>query len=75
MMEGRCVPEDWKKNFRMSREQFMMLVDELRPFITPNPRSPRPGISAEKVCHFISRGDIAEKPISRFWSPEKLVCI
>ena len=84
MMEGRCVPEDWKKNFRMSREQFMMLVDELRPFITLNPRSPRPGISAEKkVCHFISRGDIAEKPtslklfheFSRFWSPEKLVCI
>ena len=52
MIDGRCLPEDWKKNFRMSNDSFMKLVDELRPFISPNPRSPRPGISAEKkVCH------------------------
>ena len=48
MIEGRCLDEDWKKNFRMSKTDFLKLVDELRPFISPNPRSPRPGLSAEK---------------------------
>ena len=50
--EDRCLEEDWKKNFRMSKAEFLKLVDELRPFISTNPRSPRPGISAEKkVSH------------------------
>ena len=26
----------WKKNFRMSREEFIELCEQLRPFITPN---------------------------------------
>ena len=29
-----------EKNFRMSKEDFMNLCDLLRPFISPNPRSP-----------------------------------
>ena len=48
MLAGRCVREDWNKNFRMSREHFFKLVDELRPYITPDPRSARPGLTAEK---------------------------
>ena len=52
MKEDRCLEEDWKKNFRMSKAEFLKLVDELRPNISSNPRSPRPGILAEKkVSH------------------------
>lgn len=50
MKGDRCL-EDWKKNFRMRKAEFLKLVDKLRPFISPNPRSPQPGISAEKVIH------------------------
>ena len=39
MLEGRCVSEDWQKNFRMPKDKFMELVDELRPFISPSPNS------------------------------------
>ena len=28
------LPEDWKDNFRMNRENFYKLVDDLRPYIT-----------------------------------------
>ena len=48
MMDGKCVSDEWKKNFRMPKEQFMELVDELRPYISPSPNSPRPSITAEK---------------------------
>lgn len=37
-----------KKNFRMSKNEFIKLVDKLRPFATPDPRSLRREISAEK---------------------------
>ena len=40
MIQNRCLEEDWRKNFRMSKNEFMKLVDELRPFVTPDPRSP-----------------------------------
>ena len=41
--------EDWKKNFRMSREVFMSVVEKLRIFLTPKP-NPRSSdtISVEK---------------------------
>ena len=48
MIQNRCLKGDWRKNFRMSKNEFMKLVDELRPFVTPDPRSPRRGIAAEK---------------------------
>ena len=37
------VPEEWKENFRMCKENFLKLCDELRPHIqkqTTNMRSP-----------------------------------
>ena len=40
MKEDRSLEEDWKMNFRMSKAVFVKLVDELRAFISPNPRSP-----------------------------------
>lgn len=48
MIEGRCLEEDWKKNLRMRKADFMKLFDKIRPNISPNPRSPRPGLSAKK---------------------------
>ena len=33
MKEDKCLEEDCKKNFRMSKVVFLKLVDELRPFI------------------------------------------
>ena len=40
MIMGVSSPECWQKNFRMTREQFNELCDELRPHISPNPNSP-----------------------------------
>ena len=37
MIQNRCLEEDWRKNFRMSKNEFMKLVDELRPFLIPSP--------------------------------------
>ena len=39
MINGLSLAEDWKKNFRMSKDNFLKLVDELRPFISPDPNS------------------------------------
>ncbi|KAJ7335991.1 hypothetical protein OS493_013357 [Desmophyllum pertusum] len=49
-MIGADVPEwCWKKHFRMSKECFYELADELRPFIAPHPDSPnRRALSTEK---------------------------
>ena len=49
-MIGEDVPDwCWKKNFRMSKECFLELADELRPFLAPNPHSPnRRALSTEK---------------------------
>ena len=48
MIDRKFVSDEWKKNFRMPKEQFMELVDELRPYISPSPNSHRPSITAEK---------------------------
>ena len=48
MLQNRCLEEDWRKDFWMSKNEFMKLVDELWPSVSPDPRSPRRGISAEK---------------------------
>lgn len=49
-MIGADVPEwCWKKNFRMSKECFYELADELRPYLAPHPDSPnRRALSTEK---------------------------
>ena len=36
---GTAPEECWKENFRMSRTSFVNLVAELRPYISPNPKS------------------------------------
>lgn len=49
LWQGYLPEDEWKYNLRMSREVFMKLVEELRPFISPDPRSPnRTALSAEK---------------------------
>ena len=49
LVSGVTPTEYWKKNFRMSRTQFYELVEEIRPFISPNLLSPNPRvIPAEK---------------------------
>ena len=39
MINGESPPGRWKKNFRMSRDLFMSVLDEFRPFLTPKPNS------------------------------------
>ena len=40
MMLGMLPADCWKKNFRMPKEQFLNLCEELRPFISPSQASP-----------------------------------
>ena len=40
LINGTAPEEFWYKNFRMSRESFVELESELRPYISPNPMSP-----------------------------------
>ncbi len=42
------VPEQWKENFRMSRESFFDLCNELRPFLQQQQTNMRAPISVEK---------------------------
>ena len=44
------APEDtWRKNFRLPRDEFQKLLEELRPYISPNPNSSNyRALSAEK---------------------------
>ena len=53
MLEGRCVSEDWQKNFRMPKDKFMELVDELRPFISPSPNSLYPNPTLYPLQAFV----------------------
>ena len=49
MVDGESPEETWRKNFRLSREEFQKLLEEHRPYITPNPKSPNyRSLSAEK---------------------------
>ena len=40
MIGGTAPPLVWKKNFRMSREDFDVLADHLTPYLTPDKTSP-----------------------------------
>ena len=48
MWNGEAIAEEWIKNFRIPKEQFNALADELSPYISPDPSSPRMGLSVEK---------------------------
>ena len=49
LWQGHLVEAEWEANLRMTRQVFMKLVEELRPYISPDPRSPnRTALSAEK---------------------------
>ena len=36
MFEGRTEESEWKKNFQMNRDVFIILVDEVKPFLEPS---------------------------------------
>ena len=40
MISGATPEEAWKKNFRLTREDFMDLAEQLRPYTSPNLSSP-----------------------------------
>lgn len=44
----QVVPEEWKENFRMSKENFMRLCQQIRPFIEKESTHMREPISVEK---------------------------
>ena len=48
MWNEEALPSEWNKNFRMPREQFVLLADEISLFISPDPSAPRMGLSVEK---------------------------
>ena len=49
MLNGVAPQEEWKKNFRMTKESFLEMVKKLRPLIAPNPNSPNSRVvSVEK---------------------------
>ena len=49
LWQGHLVEAEWEANLRMTRQVFMKLVEELRPYISSDPRSPnRTALSAEK---------------------------
>ena len=41
MWKGETLHSEWIKNFRMPGEKFVILADELSPFISPDPSAPR----------------------------------
>ena len=49
LWQGHLMGEEWQANLRMTRTVFIRLVEELRSFISPDPRSPnRTALTAEK---------------------------
>ena len=40
LLNGTALEEAWRKNFRLSRDVFYNLLDQLGPYISPNPLSP-----------------------------------
>lgn len=52
MINGEAPDEFWLKNFRMTKESFLELEAELKPYISPNPNSPnhRSLSSAKKLA-------------------------
>ena len=47
-MDNVIVPEEWKENFRMRKENFLKLCAELRPFIEKQVTNMREPVEVEK---------------------------
>ena len=47
-MQGTFTPRDWKENFRMCKETFLYLCDQLREDIEPATTNMRASINLEK---------------------------
>ena len=47
-MDDVVVPEEWKENFRMRKENFLKLCAELRPFIEKQVTNMREPVEVEK---------------------------
>ncbi len=64
-MNDVMVRQERKENFRMNKENFMKLCDELRPYIQKNSTNMRSAISVEKqvavTLYFLSDE-------GRFWN-------
>ena len=51
MISGITPADEWKRNFRMAREEFQNLCEELRPYISPGHSPNYHALSVEKkVC-------------------------
>ena len=51
MVNGLSADHEWKRNFRMSKEMFGELCEELRPYISPKDTPNFRFLSVEKkVC-------------------------
>ena len=49
ILNDRTVPSEWHSNFRMNKDVFFKLVDLLRPYLKPNPKTfRRDSLSVEK---------------------------
>ena len=49
MFGGEAPENTWRKNFRVSRQEFMLLLSELQSYLRPDPKSPNyRALSAEK---------------------------
>ena len=40
MINGETLEDTWRTNFRLSREEFMVLLAELKPYVAPDYTSP-----------------------------------
>ena len=51
MISGITPADEWKRNFRMAREEFQNLCEELRPYISPGHSPNYHALPVEKkVC-------------------------
>ena len=55
LWQGHLMEEEWSANLRMTRPLFMKLLEERRPYISRDPKSPnRTALSTEKKASFDS---------------------
>jgi hypothetical protein len=53
MITGIAPVDEWKRNFRMTREEFRKLCEELRPHISPGKTPNYLALSVEKKVNFV----------------------
>jgi hypothetical protein len=54
MITGIAQVDEWKRNFRMTREEFRKLCEELRPHISPGKTPNYLALSVEKKVNFVA---------------------